>query len=106
MLNNAEIPNLVQLDIKLPRLVSKLLEVMPAKYSLLIFKLAIGNFIFLKKLKKSPFSQWKVAMISEKTARSDASCLSISQWSDASCLAISQWSDASCCSDWSDASDH
>ena len=42
MLNTAEIPNLVQLDVKLPRLVSKLLEVMPAKYSLLIFKLGIG----------------------------------------------------------------
>ena len=40
MLNNAEIPNLVQLDIKLPRLVTKLLKVMmPSKYSLLIFKL-------------------------------------------------------------------
>ena len=43
MLNNAEIPNLVQLDVKLPRLVSRLLEVMPAKYSLLIFKLEMSS---------------------------------------------------------------
>ena len=54
MLNNAEIPNLVQLDVKLPRLVSKLLEVLPAKYSLLIFKLAICTFIL--KTRKTMFS--------------------------------------------------
>ena len=34
MLNDGEIPNLVQLGIKLPRLMAKLLQVTPAKYSL------------------------------------------------------------------------
>ena len=50
-------------------------------------------------------SQWKVAMISEKTERSDASDLSISRWSDTSGLHISKWSDASdlSISRWSDA---
>ena len=41
------------------------------------------------------YRQWKVAMISEKTKRSDASGLHISERSDASGLTISERSDMS-----------